>query len=133
MMKRAKWPEGPLTQTEYDKFRSLRKRAMAPLIAAFAFAIVMVVTQKVFYLEPPMVVLFLFIVPITIWGLIQILKYKCPRCGTMPMMTRTSLGGGEVEVGSYVALRPKKCHECGVLFECPQKVSGQFDVADEGS
>ena len=112
--------QGPLTQTECDKFQSQRKRVVAGVVAIFSFAGVLVVSKKILHLEPNQLVIFLFGVPLILWLLIQMFKFKCPRCGTTPMTTRTSFGGGEVVVGSFVALRPKKCHKCGVAFAPPQ-------------
>lgn len=128
-MKRFKRPGGPLTQAEFDKFNAQRKRVIYGLIAAFSFAGLVVAANKLFTFVPHPAVVFLFCVPITLWTLIQMFKFKCPSCGTTPMTTRASLGGGEVEVGSYVALRPKKCHKCGVLFEPPLKDSGRLGGA----
>jgi len=112
-------PKGPLTQAEYEKFESNRKRVISGVIVVFSFVGVLAISIKFLHLEPHPAVPFLFF-PITIWLLIQMFKFKCPRCGTTPMTTRTSFGGGEVMVGSFVALRPKKCHKCGVSFAPPQ-------------
>lgn len=119
MTKRFKRPDGPLTQVEFDEFNSQRKRMIWAVIAPFAYACVIVAVKKLFDFEVHPAVHFLFGAPSIIWALVEMLKFKCPRCGTMPMTTRTSLGTGEIEVGSYVALRPKKCRQCGVLFEAP--------------
>jgi hypothetical protein len=121
MMKRFKRPDGPLTQAEFDRFNTRRKRVIYGVIAIFSFAVLLGINDKLLHLKPHVAVIFLFGVPIMLWTLIQMLKFKCPRCDTTPMTTRASLGGGEVEVGSYVALRPKKCHKCGVLFEPPKQ------------
>ena len=117
--------KGPLTQTEYGKFESNRKRVIFGGIAAFAFAGVVGICQKVFRLEPNPYVFFVLLWIITIWLLIQMFKFKCPRCGTTPMTTRPSFGGGEVVIGSFVALRPKKCHKCGVAFAPPEPEAEQ--------
>lgn len=113
-------PQKPLTQVQYDTFQSQRKRVIFAGIAVFSFAGVMGLNQKFLHLEPNPFVIFVCVGVITIWLLIQMFKYKCPRCGTTPMTTRPSFGGGEVVVGSFVALRPKKCHKCGVSFVAPQ-------------
>lgn len=112
-------PQEPLTRAESDKFQSQRKRVTLAGVAVLSFAGVMAINQKFFRLEINVLVIFACVGVITIWGLIQMFKYKCPRCGTTPMMTRPSFGGGDVEVASFVALRPKKCFKCGVSFAPP--------------
>jgi hypothetical protein len=121
-------PKGPLTQAEYEKFQAKRRRVISGVIVAFSFVGVLAISIKFLHLEPHPAVPFLFF-PITIWLLIQMFKFKCPRCGTTPMTTRTSFGGGEVVVGSFVALRPKKCHKCGVAFAPPQPDANQITTS----
>jgi len=124
-MKPSIGPQEPLTQVEYKKFQHFRKRVIFSGIAAFSFAGVMGINQKFLHLEPNPFVIFVCVGLITIWGLIQMFKYKCPRCGTTPMMTRPSFGGGEVAVGSFIALRPIKCLKCGVSFSPPQQAADE--------
>jgi hypothetical protein len=121
MMKRFKRPDGPLTQAEFDKFNAQRKRVIWAVLAPFAYACVVVAAKKLLDFDAHPAAHFLFGAPTIIWALVEMFKFKCPRCNATPMTTRASLGGGEVEVGSYVALRPKKCHKCGVLFEPPKQ------------
>jgi hypothetical protein len=129
-MRPSKWPEGPLTQAEYTKFQMRRKRVILGVAAIFSFAVFLGINDKFLHFTPPMALLFLFAVPIMLWTLIQMFKFQCPRCGTMPMTMRASLGAGEGEVGNYMALRPKKCHKCGVLFEPPLRDSARRETAD---
>ena len=119
MMKSSIRSQEPLTQAELHKFQSQRMRVILAGVAVFSFAGLMAINQKFFRLEINLIVIFLFGGAPILWGLIQMFKYKCPRCGTTPMMTRPSFGGGQVEVGSFVALFPKKCFKCGVSFASP--------------
>jgi hypothetical protein len=105
-----------LTRSEYDMFNSHRKRLILVGGLALAFAATMVFLRGCFHIEPHPAVHFIFIVPITIWGLIQGFKFRCPRCDAIPLTTRPSVGGRDVEVSGFVALFPTKCHKCGVLF-----------------
>ncbi|MCA0176618.1 MAG: hypothetical protein LCH73_10085, partial [Proteobacteria bacterium] len=118
--KRIKRSEGPLTQIEFDMFNARRKRIIFGFTGIFSLAIFLGVNDKLLQLKIPVGAIFVCGASIMLWTLIQMLKFKCPRCNTTPMTTRTSLGGGGVEIGGYVALRPKKCHKCGVLFEPPK-------------
>ena len=124
MMKPFERPKGPLTQAEYETFQAKRRGVIRGVIVAFSFVGVLAICTKLLHLEPHPAVPFLFF-PITIWLLFQMFKFKCPRCGTTPMTTRTSFGGGEVVVGNFVALRPKKCHKCGVAFAPPEPEAEQ--------
>ncbi len=119
-MKQFKRQDGPLTQAEFDTFNARRLGVIHSMILIFTLAVVVGVAGRFFGFAPNAALVFWCGAPLVIWGLIQMFKFKCPRCHTTPMTTRASLGGGEVEVGSYVALRPKKCHKCGVLFEPPK-------------
>lgn len=112
-------PQEPLTQAESDEFQLQRKRVILAGVAVFSFAGLMAINQNFFRLETNAFVIFIFVGAIILWGLIQVFKYKCPRCGTTPMMTRPSFGVGQVEAGSFVALFPKKCFKCGVSFAPP--------------
>ena len=109
-------PQDTLSQVEYADFLKLRQRVILAGGAGFLFAVMVAVMVNVLHIEPHPVVLFPLSFPIVIWLLIQMIKYKCPRCGNTPMITRLSFGGGEATAGGFVSLFPKKCSKCGVHF-----------------
>jgi len=111
----------PLSREEYERFETLRKRVLFGGCVVFAYAVCVAIMVNLFHFEPNLFIIMVsFPIP-TIWTLFQMFKYKCPRCGTTPMVKRLSFGFGEVEAGSYVALSPKKCLKCSVLFAPPQE------------
>ena len=108
-----------LSEPQYEMFQAQRKRVIGGVLAIFAVVGVMVISQKLLRLEFHPAVHFALFVPITLWTMIQMFKFKCPQCGVTPMMTRPSFSSGEVAVTGYVALRPRTCHKCGVSFAAP--------------
>lgn len=106
----------PLTQAEYEKFH-VRRRSLISLTVAMLFVgSCLAVGRGVWDLKVSAFLVFICFAPLCIAGLFIAFSYKCPHCGTTPMVTRPSFGGGEVAVTSYVNLLPKKCHKCGAIF-----------------
>lgn len=118
----------PLSRSEYEKFQAARRRAIFSVCAILLYAVALALMVNLFKVEPSPAILLVSGFLIIIVSMIQFIRYKCPRCKTTPMTTRTSFGGGEVVIGGYVALRPKKCHKCGVLFEPPTEERGQLQI-----
>jgi len=114
-------PKGPLSRIEYEKFQALRKRVILSGCFGFGFSVVIAIMVNVLHVEPNFGVLAVGSFISVIWILLQMFKYKCPRCGAMPMTTRPSFSPEEVTVTGFVALFPKKCHKCGVLFVPPKE------------
>ena len=108
-----------LTQGEIALFRAKRTRVVSAVAAAFAYSLGALVTSKVLHIDIHAAVHFLLMWLITIWLIVAMLRFKCPRCKTTPMTTRLTLGG-DVEIGRYVALFPTRCHKCGVTFRTPE-------------
>lgn len=105
-----------LSRAEYDSFQSRRLKVLLGGVLGFAFAIAVAITVNLFHVEPHPVVLGVGSFVCVIWLLVQMFKYKCPRCGTTPMTTRLTFGNDETAEGGFLALFPKKCSKCGVLF-----------------
>lgn len=110
-----------LSQAEYKDFQSRRTRVVVGFCAALSYALLLAVLKHTLHVEPNLALLLACGFAIGIWVLLQLFGFKCPRCGTIPMMTRTSFGTGNAAVTGFVALRPKKCLKCGVRFTRPQE------------
>lgn len=105
-----------LTVEEFARFQKQRNKLVFAVAGALAYSIGALVTSKVLHINIHAAVHFALMWLITVWLIVTMLRFKCPRCKTRPMTTRHTFGG-EVETGRYVALFPTRCHKCGVRFD----------------
>lgn len=105
-----------LSVDQYHEFRLRRNRVLIGLFGAFVWVAAAVLPQVLFGYKPSFFMIATPFFLLTVWLIIQLLRFKCPVCETVPMVTRPSFGTGEVAVTGFVALFPKKCLKCGVRF-----------------
>jgi DNA-directed RNA polymerase subunit M/transcription elongation factor TFIIS len=108
-----------LSDAEYSKFESQRKRLEMSVVATFLMSAAIGVMDRVLHFKLHVLGLFIFAFACTVATLIQAFRFKCPRCGETPMLTRASGDFSEVQVTRMIALRPKSCHKCLVPFAPP--------------
>lgn len=116
---------GPLTLAEFEQFASRRARLWKAAGIAFSYStcLALLTTFGASYgLVVSEFIVALATLPLCLCCLIAMLSFKCPRCGAVPMTRRTSLATGTLEYGGFVALRPKSCGKCEVLFVKPATV-----------
>jgi len=105
-----------LSRVEFDQFEGARK--LVAILWALCLGLgLLAATLKIAFnreIDVDLAVGLTFI--LTIMLLVAMFRYKCPRCGTNPMIERVSVATGEIEVGGFVALHPKRCTKCGVMF-----------------
>jgi hypothetical protein len=119
-------PKG-LSDAEYEKFESQRKRLEMSVVVTFLMAAAIVVLDGVLHVKLHMLGLFIFAFACTVATLIQAFRFKCPRCGETPMLTRASGDFSEVQVTRMIALRPKACHKCLVPFAPPSVTKARIE------
>lgn len=102
----------PLTLEEYEDFRSRLRHVRIAAALAFLFSLAVAVLHDMLKLNIPPGLLMGLGFGIVIYLLFRLLSLKCPRCGAVPMASRMSLTGTQVESASFVALNPKSCRKC---------------------
>lgn len=111
-----------LSRVEFDQFEGARKLAAILWVLCLGLGL-LAATLKIAFnrvIDVDLAVGLTFI--LTIMLLVTIFRYKCPRCGTTPMTERVSVATGEIEAGGFVALRPKRCMKCGVMFSIKKQL-----------
>lgn len=116
-------PQRFLTQAEFFAFEKKRLRMIYGFVAIFLVACLLGVNDKLLHVDLHVGLVMFCVVPLMLWTLVQTLKFKCPRCGATPLTTRKSVSIDQVEVGNYVAFRPKVCQRCGVSLLLPLATS----------
>lgn len=112
-------PIVPLNEQEYAQFSKLRLKLWGFVAAMVVIPLALVALDRVAGPVSP-ILLFSTIVPIFLWGLVQMFRFKCPRCKTVPMIRTVAIGEDGVDVGTMVALAPKQCRKCHVHFIPPK-------------
>ena len=113
-----------LTEAEHRKFASRRIAMTRGLVALFVLPVVLALNAKLLHFEirgAAVAIIFAYAFGVGLWTMVQMFRFKCPRCGTTPMAKRLSFGGGVVESSSFVALSPKQCQKCGVKFSVDRR------------
>jgi hypothetical protein len=91
------------------RFRVLWRRTMVGFVVSFA-----VLFFGGEFVEPEqshwfVLLMFVLVIPTVFFGI----RYKCPHCGTAPMGTSISIGGGQVAASRGIHPFPKRCTCCG--------------------
>ena len=105
-------PSECLTSSEQEKFEAARQKFLYAIAIAITLTLFLAAAGQFIELDDYLWLVVPAIFAAVINVIVRSWPYKCPRCNKPPMAERISWGEG-VSYSSYVALKPRKCSNCG--------------------